>query len=101
MISEDRRDSFVAFDCHRRLYLQSGLRPAFRFFTLQQWMCVNSSAFAETLRSEFAKSDVEYVMTFNLDSEPYATSDIIAEKYTLVANSEHNLYSLYRLNDAE
>jgi hypothetical protein len=80
MISEDRRDSFVAFDCHRRLYLQSGLRPAFRFFTLQQWMCVNSSAFAETLRSEFAKSDVEYVMTFDLDSEPSPTNDIIAEK---------------------
>ncbi len=101
MIPEEGRDSFVAFDCPRRLYLQSGLRPAFRFFTLQQWMCVNSPAFAETIRSEFAESNVEYVMTFNLYSVPLATSDIIAEKYTLVANSEYGLYSLYRLNDAE
>lgn len=101
MIPEDSRGSFVAFDCPRRLYLQSGLRPAFRFFTLQQWMSINSPAFAETIRREFDESGVEWVMTFDLyHNIPLVTTDIIAAKYTRVAVSSGGLYSLYHLNSA-
>ncbi len=101
MIPTDGRESFVAFDCPRRLYLQSGLRPAFRFFTLQQWMCVNSSVFAETIHREFDESDIEWVLTFDLYHTPLVTTDIIAAKYTRVAVSDGGLYSLYHLNGAE
>ena len=99
LIPEDGRSSFVAFDCPRRLYLDTGLRPAFRFFTLQQWMSVNSPAFAERIHSEFAESDVEWVMTFNLYTTPLVTSDIIEAKYEFVAQSENGIYRLYRLAD--
>ena len=99
LIPEDGRGSFVAFDCPRRLYLDTGLRPAFRFFTLQQWMSVNSPAFAERIHREFAESDVEWVMTFNLYTTPLVTSDIIEAKYELVAQSENGIYRLYRLAD--
>ena len=101
MIPEDGRGSFVAFDCPRRLYLQSGLRPAFRFFTLQQWMCVNSSVFAETIHREFDESNIEWVLTFDLYHTALVTTDIIAEKYTRVAVSDGGLYSLYHLNAAD
>lgn len=101
MIPEDGRGSFVAFDCPRRLYLQSGLRPAFRFFTLQQWMCVNSSVFAETIHREFDESNIEWVLTFDLYHTALVTTDIIAEKYTRVAVSDGGLYSLYHLNTAD
>ena len=99
LIPEDGRGSFVAFDCPRRLYLDTGLRPAFRFFTLQQWMSVNSPAFAERIHREFAESDVEWVMTFNLYTTPLVTSDIIEAKYELVAQSGNGIYRLYRLAD--
>ena len=98
MIPEEGRGSFVAFDCPRRLYLQSGLKPAFRFFTLQQWMCVNSPSFAETLHREFDESGIEWVLTFDLYHTPLVTTDIIAAKYTRVAVSPGGLYSLYHLN---
>ena len=101
MIPEDGRGSFVAFDCPRRLYLQSGLRPAFRFFTLQQWMCVNSSVFAETIHREFDESNIEWLLTFDLYHTALVTTDIIAEKYTRVAVSDGGLYSLYHLNAAD
>ena len=97
MIPEDGRESFVAFDCPRRLYLDTGLRPAFRFFTLQQWMSVNSPAFAETIHREFDESGVEWVLTFNLYSVPLVTTDIIEAKYVCVAQSENGIYRLYHL----
>lgn len=98
-IPENERDSFVAFDCPRRIYLKGDIMPAFRFFTLQQWMSTNSPAFAETIYREFDECNVKWVMTFNLYHTPLVTSDIISEKYTLVAQSEYGLYSLYRLNE--
>ena len=96
-IPEDERDSFVAFDCPRRLYLKTGIKPAFRFFTLQQWMSSHSESFTETLRSEFEESNVKWVMTFNLYSDPFVTTDIINEKYTQVAETENGMYRLYCL----
>lgn len=98
-IPQAERNSFVAFDCPRRLYLKADIMPAFRFYTLQQWMATNSAAFAETIHSEFDECDVKWVMTFNLYHSQLVTSDIIGEKYTLVAQSEYGLYSLYRLNE--
>lgn len=99
MIPEDERESFIAFDCPRRLYLQSGLKPSFRFFTLQQWMSVNSEKFAEMLHTEFEESNVKWVLTFELYDVPLVTTDIINEKYTHIASSEYGIYSLYRLNE--
>lgn len=101
LIPEDGRESFIAFDCPRRIYLETGLCPSLRFFTLQQWMCVNSPSFAEALRTEFDESEIKWVLTFNIYSEPLATEDIIEEKYTLVAQSENGIYRLYRFSEAE
>lgn len=99
MIPQEERESFIAFDCPRRLYLQSGLKPSFRFFTLQQWMSVNSERFAEMLHTEFEESNVKWVLTFELYDVPLVTTDIINENYTRVASSEYGIYSLYRLNE--
>lgn len=103
LIPEDGRESFIAFDCPRRIYLETGLRPSLRFFTLQQWMCVNSPSFAEALRTEFDESNIEWVLTFSIYSEPLAAEDIIEAKYSLVAQSENGIYKLYHLgiDDAE
>lgn len=98
LIPEDGRESFIAFDCPRRIYLETGLRPSLRFFTLQQWMCVNSSSFAEALRTEFDESSIEWVLTFSIYSEPLAAADIIEAKYSLVAQSENGIYKLYHLD---
>lgn len=99
MIPDNERDSFIAMDCPRRLYLKSGLKPAFRFFTLQQWMSVNSADFADMLHDEFAESRVRWVLRFELYDVPLVTEDVIAESYTRVASSPAGIYSLYRLND--
>lgn len=99
MIPDDERDSFIAMDCPRRLYLKSDLKPAFRFFTLQQWMSVNSADFAAMLHDEFAESRVRWVLRFELYDVPLVTEDVIAESYTRVASSPAGIYSLYRLND--
>ena len=42
LIPEDGRESFIAIDCPRRIYLENDLRPSLRFFTLQTWMGLNS-----------------------------------------------------------
>ena len=101
LIPEEGRESFIAFDCPRRIYLETGLRPALRFFTLQQWMCVNSPAFADKLRAEFDESDIEWVLTFSIYNVPLATDSIIEAKYELVAESENGIYKLYHLNAKE
>lgn len=99
MIPEDERGSFVAFDCPRRIYLETGLRPAFRFFTLQQWMSINSEKFAGMIHAEFAQSNIKWVLTFNIYHQPLVTTDIIDASYELVGISENGLFQLYRLKE--
>ncbi len=100
LIDESGRESFIAFDCPRRFYLDTNLRPCFRYFTLQQWMSVNSAVFARNIHDEFLKSRIEWVIAFRLYDEaeqPSVIADILEEKYTLEATTENGVYSLYHL----
>ena len=98
LIPDDGRDSFIAFDCPRRLYLDTGLRPSFRFFTLQQWMSSNSPGFAAKLHDEFDESRIEWVLT--IAPVYHQADDILAARYECVAETEHGIYRLYHLTSA-
>ncbi len=93
LVPEGERDSFVAFDCPRRLYLDENIRPAFRFFVLQRWMIANNPSIAETIHSEFAESGVEWVLTM----EYPPVQDILDKEYELIARTPYGLYSLYHI----
>lgn len=97
LIPDDGRDSFVAINCARRLYLEEDIRPSFRFFTLQQWMSRDRPDFAEEMRDEFVEARVEWVLRLDITPLPLI-DEVIESDYTLVAQSEHGIYGLYRLN---
>jgi hypothetical protein len=98
MIPEDGRESFIAFNCPRKLYLEAGIRPAFKYFTLQEWMIGNSPELGAEMNSEFLRSDIEWVLSFEADGTNSSTRQILEERYSLVAASEHSVYKLYHLN---
>ncbi len=93
LVPEDGRKSFIAFDCPRRLYLEEDIRPAFRFFVLQRWMIMNNPSIADTMRSEFADSNIEWVLTM----EYPPVQDMLNERYELVARTPYGLFSLYHI----
>ena len=93
LVPDDGRESFIAFDCPRRMYLDEDIRPAFRFFVLQRWMIVNNPSLADIMRSEFAESGIEWVLTM----EYPPVQDILDAEYDLIARTPYGLYSLYHL----
>lgn len=95
MLPEEGRESFVAIDCPRRLYLENDLRPDFRFFTLQTWMGLNSEELQNMLCEEFLESKVEWVLLMDM-GQP-RLPELIREKYELVEVSEKGIYQLYQL----
>lgn len=97
MIPREGRDSFVAFNCPRRLYLEQELRPAFRFFTLQQWMMDNSPGLRETMEEEFRQAEIQWVLSFDADEINTTVRQLLEEGYDLVAQSPHQVYKLYHL----
>lgn len=97
MIPREGRDSFVAFNCPRRLYLEQELRPAFRFFTLQQWMMDNSPGLRETMETEFRQAGIQWVLSFDADRVNTTARELLEEGYELVAQSPHQVYKLYHL----
>ena len=97
LIPREGRDSFVAFNCPRRLYLEQELRPAFRFFTLQQWMMDNSPGLWETVEAEFRQAEIQWVLSFDADQVNTGVRELLEEGYDLVAQSPHQVYKLYHL----
>ena len=97
IIPREGRDSFVAFNCPRRLYLEQELRPAFRFFTLQQWMMDNSSTLRETMETEFRQAGIQWVISFDADGVNAGVRQMLEKDYDLVAQSPHQVYKLYHL----
>ena len=97
MIPREGRDSFVAFNCPRRLYLEQELRPAFRFFTLQQWMMDNSPSLSQTMEAEFRQAEIQWVLSFDADRVNTTARELLEEGYELVAQSPHQVYKLYHL----
>lgn len=97
LIPQEERDSFVAFNCPRRLYLEQELRPAFRFFTLQQWMMDNSPSLSQTMETEFRKAELRWVLSFDADGVNAGVREMLEEGYDLVAQSPHQVYKLYHL----
>jgi len=94
-LPEEGRDSFIAIDCPRRLYLEMDLRPDFRFFTLQTWMGLNSDAMQDQLCDELLESRVEWILLMDM-GQP-RLPELIRESYELVDTSEKGIYQLYRI----
>ena len=97
LIPQEGRDSFVAFNCPRRLYLEQELRPAFRFFTLQQWMMDNSPSLSQTMEAEFRQAEIQWVLSFDADGVNAGVREMLEDGYDLVAQSSHQVYKLYHL----
>lgn len=95
MLPEEGRDSFIAIDCPRRIYLENDLRPSFRFFTLQTWMGLNSRELQDMICSELEASNVQWLLMMDMGQE--RMTGIIREKYELEAVSEKGVYQLYKL----
>ena len=101
MLTDADRESFVAWDCPRRFYLDTLLRPCFRYFTLQQWMSVNSDDFAKTIHDSFDDSDIQCVIAFRLfedEGKEPVIKDILERDYHVDAQTENGIYTLYRHN---
>ena len=95
MVPEEDRDSFVAFNCYRSLYLENDIRPAFRFFVLQQWMISNSPELGKKMTMEFKEADIKWVLSFEPDGANGYVREMLGDDYACVADTEHQAYRLY------
>ena len=95
MVPEEDRDSFVAFNCYRSLYLENDIRPAFRFFVLQQWMISNSPELEKQMTMEFNEADIKWVLSFEPDGANGYVREMLGDDYVCVAGTEHQAYRLY------
>lgn len=97
LLPEEGRESFIAIDCPRRIYLENDLRPDFRFFTLQTWMGLNSDEMQDRLCAELYESRVEWLLLMDM-GQP-RLPELIRENYELIAESEKGIYELYKLKN--
>lgn len=95
LLPDEGRESFIAIDCPRRIYLKNDLRPDFRFFTLQTWMGLNSGEMQDMLCEELLESKVQWLLLMDM-GQP-RLPELIRENYELIAESEKGVYELYRL----
>lgn len=96
-IPYEDRNSFVAFNCYRSLYLENDIRPAFRFFVLQQWMIGNSPSLEEKILDEFRQAKIKWVLSFEPDGANANIRSMLEDDYLCCASSEHQVYRLYCL----
>lgn len=100
-IPYEDRSSFVAFNCYRSLYLENDIRPAFRFFVLQQWMIGNSQSLEEKLWDEFRQAEIKWVLSFEPEGANADVRSALEEDYFCCASSEHQVYRLYCLKEEQ
>lgn len=95
LLPEDGRESFVAIDCPRSIYLEYDLCPALRFFTLQTWMGSNNVEFLDMFCKELDESNVRWILYMDVDKP--RIPELISKKYELVGVSKYGVFKLYTL----
>lgn len=87
------KQSFVAYNCNPDFYLYEDIRPACRFFTLQDFESKSSPTLNQIMRESFGRCDAEWIM---VAGKAERISDILAKRYKVVKEDKVNRLALYR-----
>ena len=99
LVPADERDSFVAYNCATNIYLRYDMKPAYRFFYLQDWMAYQGPSLRKLLLDDFGSCRAKWIMTQG-DVASMNISGLLASRYELVGRSEPFGVALFRLRDA-
>ena len=99
LVPTDERDSFVAYNCATNIYLRYDMKPAYRFFYLQDWMAYQGPSLRRLLLDDFGSCRAKWIMTQG-DVGSMNIGGLLASRYELVGRSEPFGVALFRLRDA-
>lgn len=92
------RDSFIGYNCDAGIYVWTGMMPACRYFSFQDWAVGNDERLTGKLVGEYAKCRVKWIL-FDGDAYDTEIGGIVRSRYRLVKEDRLHGYSLYRLNE--
>ena len=75
------------------------MKPAYRFFYLQDWMAYQGPSLRKLLLDDFGSCRAKWIMTQG-DVDSMNISGLLASRYELVGRSEPFGVALFRLRDA-
>lgn len=87
------KQSFVAYNCHSDFYLYEGIRPACRFFTLQDFESQSSPSLRQKQRADFGRCAAEWIM---VQGTAQRITDILEKRYRVVKADKNAGLRLYR-----
>ena len=97
-IPDSGKDSFVAYNCYAGLYILTDIRPACRFFAVQDWAASNAPTLKKMLIHDFSKCNAQWILVHG-DIATSEIGGIIRRDYSLVSKQPDEGYSLYRRNE--
>lgn len=98
MIPKEERGSFVAYNCATNIYLRYGIKPACRFFYLQDWMAEQGPSLRGLLVDEMELRQVKWILAYG-DVADMAIGELLARKYDVVGERSEYELTLFRLRD--
>lgn len=95
-IGDGYRKNFIAYNCDAGIYINYGLTPCCRFFSVQDWAVKNDVCMKKSLIDGFSSCNAEWLLIEG-DLKTALVRDIIAGKYELVRHNPGSEMRLYRL----
>ena len=94
-IPEAEKDSFIAYNTESDLYLQTGIKPCYPYFTMQDWAASQSTLLTEMLVDRYANGTATWILVRGTP-ETTLIHDTLKNRYHPVRTEKD--YTLYRIN---
>lgn len=94
-IPEAEKDSFIAYNTESDLYLQTGIKPCYPFFTMQDWAASQSASLTKMLVDRYSNGNATWILVHGTP-ETTLIWDTLQSRYHPVRTE--NSYTLYRIN---
>ncbi len=95
-IPQNERDSFVAYNCTTNIYLLHGLKPACRFFYLQDWMVEQGPGLRPRLVADFERRGVKWILAQG-DTGGMAIAGMLRRRYVVAGRDRGAGLTLFKL----
>lgn len=98
-LPKDYKNSFVAYNCYPKIYLEEDIKPACRFFVLQDFASSCNENLIPKVVKSFDEANVKWILVLKTNRY-FVIQDMINEKYEVYDKktcADGNEYVLYKL----